>query len=157
MICRNCVLSDKFPRISFDENGVCNFCRSSKKADDQIDLKKKYEDKFKALISEYKGKGTYDCLIAFSGGKDSTYTLHLLKNVYHLNILAFSFDNWFQSETARQNIRLVLKNVNIDHLTVTPAFETIKSESFFNSSSESFSPGTSNVVTSSQIFVSFAI
>jgi len=126
MICQKCVLTDKFPRISFDENGVCNFCRSSKKADDQTDLKKKYEEKFKALISEYKGKGTYDCLVAFSGGKDSTYTLHLLKNNYHLNILSFSFDNWFQSKRAAQNIRNVVQHLNLDHITILPSFDTFK-------------------------------
>ena len=126
MICKRCVLSDKFPRISFDENGVCNYCRTAKKPDKQTALKEKLEKQFRELISEYKGKSSYDCLVAFSGGKDSTYTLHLLKNEYHLNILAFSFDNWFQSKMAQQNIRNVVKHLNLDHITVLPSFETFK-------------------------------
>jgi tRNA(Ile)-lysidine synthase TilS/MesJ len=64
--------------------------------------------------------------VAYSGGKDSTYTLHLLRERYDLRLLAYSFDNWFQSERARRNIRAVLSHVNVDHLTVTPNFESIR-------------------------------
>ena len=67
-ICNNCILPETFPGIRFDENGVCNFCR------------------------EFKGKGSYDCLMAYSGGKDSTYTLWILKKKYDLRILALTFD-----------------------------------------------------------------
>lgn len=125
-ICQKCVLNERFPGIRFGEDGVCNFCSSAKSTDKQRSIKSKHEAKFKQLVQEYKGKGSYDCLAAYSGGKDSTYTLHLLLERYDLRLLTFSFDNWFQSDMARRNIRTVLRNVNVDHLTVTPSFESTK-------------------------------
>jgi tRNA(Ile)-lysidine synthase TilS/MesJ len=125
-VCKKCVLNERFPGIRFNDDGVCNFCCSAKSVDDQRCLRDKYEAKFRQLVQEHKGKGSYDCLVAYSGGKDSTYTLHLLRERYDLRLLAYSFDNWFQSERARRNIRAVLSHVNVDHLTVTPNFESIK-------------------------------
>ena len=125
-ICKKCVLNEHFPGIRFDEDGICNFCRSAKSMDKRHSVRGKYEARFQKLIQEYKGKGSYDCLVAYSGGKDSTYTLHLLQERYDLKLLAYSFDNWFQSEMARRNIRAVLSNINVDHMTITPSFESMK-------------------------------
>jgi len=125
-ICKKCVLDSRFPGIGFDRDGVCNVCRSSKKIDTRQELKKRYEEKFTGLIRRYKGKSVYDCLVAYSGGKDSTYTLYMMKNKYNLNILAVSFNNWFQSERAFMNIHNVLEHINVDHFTVTPNFENFR-------------------------------
>ncbi|MEJ2704093.1 MAG: hypothetical protein P8Z79_16785 [Sedimentisphaerales bacterium] len=124
--CKKCVLNELFPGISFDEEGVCNFCRTTKSVDQRLSMRDKYEARFRQLIEEHKGKASYDCLVAYSGGKDSTYTLHLLRERYNLRCLAYSFDNWFQSETARRNIRAVLSSINVDHWTVTPNFESMR-------------------------------
>ena len=124
--CSKCVLDERFPGIQFNEAGVCNFCFSTKNIEEHSTTKNKSEAMFSRLILEHRGKGSYDCLLAYSGGKDSTYTLHLLRKKYGLKLLAYSFDNWFQSETARRNIMSVLNNVNVDHLTITPSFETMR-------------------------------
>ena len=126
-VCKKCVLDERFPGIRFNEEGICNFCSSARSADNQQSVKQKYEAKFRQLVQEHKGRGSYDCLVAYSGGKDSTYTLHLLRERYDdLRLLAYSYDNWFQSERARRNIRAVLSRMNVDHVTVTPSFESIK-------------------------------
>jgi tRNA(Ile)-lysidine synthase TilS/MesJ len=124
--CKKCVLNERFIGIRFDDDGICNFCHSAKSPQQQRTIKDKYEAKFRQLIEQNKGKGSYDCLVAYSGGKDSTYTLYLLQQHYSLRPLAYSFDNWFQSERAKRNIRAVLGNINVDHLTVTPNFESMK-------------------------------
>jgi len=125
-ICKKCVLNERFMGIRFNEDGICNFCSSAKSVDNQRAVRRKYEAKFEKLIEEHRGKGSYDALVAYSGGKDSTYTLHLLLERYDLRILAYSFDNWYQSERARRNIRAVLSNINVDHMTITPSFEGVK-------------------------------
>ena len=124
--CTKCVLNERFIGIRFDDEGICNFCRSAKSLEQQRSIRSKYEAKFQKLIELNKNKGSYDCLVAYSGGKDSTYTLHLLKERYDLRLLAYSFDNWFQSDRARRNIRAVMGNMNVDHITVMPGFESIK-------------------------------
>jgi len=124
--CSKCVLDERFPGIRFNADGQCNYCTSAKGAEQHLATKQQLDSRFRQLLCEHRGKAGYDCVVAYSGGKDSTYTLHLLQKEYGLKLLAFSFDNWFQSETAKQNIRAVLSNINVDHLTVTPSFETIK-------------------------------
>ena len=124
--CNQCVLDSHYPGISFNEAGVCNYCTHSKGTVEQASLRKKYESKFLEVVERIKGKGTYDCLLAYSGGKDSTYTLHLLKNKYRLKVLAVTFDNWYQSETARENIRTIMMRMNMNHIYVTPAYELFK-------------------------------
>ena len=124
--CTKCVLNERFPGISFDEEGICNICRSSKTERDLAAKRTKFENKFLKLAEKYRGRGSYDCLVAYSGGKDSTFTLHLMKEKYDLSVLAFSFDNWFQSEAALVNIRNVIKNMDIDHLTIRPNYKVFK-------------------------------
>jgi len=125
-ICTSCVLDERYPGISYDKNGICIYCRQSKIMKLLQINKNKYEKKFLELIDTYKGKNRYDCLVAYSGGKDSTYTLYLLQKKYNLNILALTYDNWFQSETAQKNIREVVKSLNISHLTFLPSFDVFK-------------------------------
>ena len=68
----------------------------------------------------------YDILMAYSGGKDSTYTMSLLKNKYKLRVLAVSFDNGFLSETAVSNIKEVTNRLGIDHVFFKPRWGLIK-------------------------------
>lgn len=121
-ICIKCVLDEHFPGISFDEQGLCNFCRFDKPAIQQQQKRAEYTDKFIELASTHKGTGAYDAIVAYSGGKDSTYTLHLLKEKYDLRVLAFTLDNWFFSERAHENIRNVVKAIGVDHITLRPSF-----------------------------------
>jgi hypothetical protein len=64
--------------------------------------------------------------MAYSGGKDSTYTMSLLKNKYNLRILALSFDNGFLSEAAIGNIKKVTDRLGIDHILFKPRWEILK-------------------------------
>ncbi len=125
-MCTRCVMDSRYPGISFDDGGVCNYCRNSRKPEDQASQKKKYEQKFNDVSRQHRGKKIYDCLLAYSGGKDSTYTLHLLKNAYGLNVLAVTYDNWFQSPASKENIANVMRHVNVDHMYLTPRFDVFR-------------------------------
>ena len=125
-ICHTCVLDENFPGIHFDDEGVCQYCRSAEKKRGDNEQKEKYRNKFDQLIEEFAGKRDYDCIAAFSGGKDSTYMLHLLRTKFRLRILAFSFDNWYQSGAAHRNIRSVIKGMDVDHLSYRPRFDVFK-------------------------------
>ena len=125
-ICTNCVISELYPGVHFDGKGVCNFCRADKSKIEQQKGRQKYEKQFLVLLERIKGRHSYDCLVAYSGGKDSTYTLYQLKNKYKLSILALTYDNWFQSEQAARNIRAVVKHLHVDHLTFSPNYDVFK-------------------------------
>ena len=92
-VCANCVLPETFPRIRFDEHGTCSFCLDFQDKGSREKKAADYREKFKRLVSDCKGKSGYDALMCYSGGKDSTYTLGVLKEEYGLSVLAVSFDN----------------------------------------------------------------
>lgn len=125
-VCSKCILDENFPGIRFNEEGVCNFCSAQKSIGEHQTRMDEFESKFIELANKFRGKSGFDALVAYSGGKDSTYTLHLMKKKYGLNVLAFTFDNWFFSERAHQNIRNVVRALNIESMTVRPAYDTYK-------------------------------
>ena len=125
-LCTKCILPETFPGINFDGHGVCNFCRDFKGEDALKEEKQEYCNKFQDLIKQVKGKGDYDCTLSYSGGKDSTYTLYLLKEVFKLNVLALTFDNGFISEQSFKNIRQVTENLGIDGLVFKADFKILR-------------------------------
>ncbi len=124
-ICTRCILPETFPGITFDAEGLCSHCRQSSSERVRHDEQKKYEQKFRDLLGKSTGNA-YDILVAYSGGKDSTYTLSLLKNKYQARVLAVSIDNGFVSETARVNIRNVTDRLEIDHVFFKPRWDLLK-------------------------------
>lgn len=125
-ICTKCILPDTFPGISFDNEGICNFCRDFKGEKALNEEKAEYYAKFQDLIKQTKGTADYDCTLSYSGGKDSTYTLYLLKEVFKLNPLTITFDNGFVSEQAFKNIRTVTENLGVDSLIFKADFQLLK-------------------------------
>jgi tRNA(Ile)-lysidine synthase TilS/MesJ len=124
-VCTRCVLPETFPGIRFSEAGVCSFCLEHKDKGDQAAKKAEYRDKFEALVREHRGTGTYDALMCYSGGKDSTHTLVVLKREYGLNVLAVSVDNGFVSPQARKNIHTVVDKLGIDHIFLKPRYDML--------------------------------
>jgi hypothetical protein len=113
--CAKCILPESYPRISFNEKGVCNYCSNYKYfAPIGEDVLIRCFDKAK------KKNRCYDALVPLSGGKDSTYILYLARKKYNLNILAYTFDNGFFSSIALQNIDSAVKKMNVDHIFYRP-------------------------------------
>lgn len=125
-ICSRCILPETFPGTVFDADGVCNHCQGFIGVDALDAHKKEYRDKFIGLVGKHSGAGPYDCIMAYSGGKDSTYTLALLRRDYGLNVLAFTVDNGFISERARENMHVVAENLGVDHMVFRPRFGLMK-------------------------------
>ena len=124
--CSRCILPETFPGIDFDENGVCNHCRDFKGIEVLNEHKREYEGKFIDLVEKHRSKGSYDCLMAFSGGKDSTYTLMVLRKRYNLRVLALTLDNGFISQGAFRNMCSVTDNLGVDHMIFKPRFDLMK-------------------------------
>ena len=111
--CAKCVFPETFPGIEFDEAGVCNFCRDFRGHQFVEQSKRQYRKRFEELIDKNRRVGGYDCLMAYSGGKDSSYTLVVLKKKYNLSILALTIDNGFISPVATRNILNVVESDTI--------------------------------------------
>ncbi len=118
--CKKCILPHTFPNIKFNEQGICNYCLSESPRHGVSKIREEME----GLFDKVRGlpKGEYDCIVAFSGGKDSSYTLWLLSEHYGLNCLAVTIDNGFLSERAIENCRVLVEQLNVDHVFFKPAF-----------------------------------
>ncbi len=122
-------MPETFPNIKFDSSGVCNHCRQEESSLAKRDVKTaEYRQKLDDLMASTKNKGpSYDAIMAYSGGKDSSYTLKLLRERYDLRVLALTFDNHFVSPTAFENIRKVTDNLSVDHINFKAPWSTMKS------------------------------
>lgn len=122
-ICKACVLPETFPRTKFDARGVCNYCQSFKGKEAIRERREQFRQKFQFLLgTRNSSMSSYDVLMAYSGGKDSTFTLDLLKNHYRLRVLALTFDHGFVSPYALRNIRRVVETLGVDHIAFSPDF-----------------------------------
>jgi hypothetical protein len=128
-LCSRCILPETFPNIKFDSEGICNHCRQDESALAKAPSKKAdYRQKLDELIASIKGNApSYDAIMAYSGGKDSSYTLKLLRERYNLRVLALTFDNHFVSPTAFENIRAVTDALHVDHISFKPPWPLMKS------------------------------
>jgi hypothetical protein len=130
--CSRCILPATSPIVELDDTGVCNYCRNFEKACPPIDdqTRKSLESQLEARLSKAKRKAkTYDCLVPVSGGKDSMYALYVCVKKLNLNVLAYNFDNGFQSEEAAQNIDNAVRVLGVDFIKVKPS-ETLLFELF---------------------------
>lgn len=115
-ICKRCILDADFPGISFDTQGVCNYCHLYEKYDTKYSLTEQNIKLFLKKINKIKTKGEnheYDSIIGVSGGRDSTYCLYLLKK-WGLNPLAVHYDNNMNSKIAAENIKNACSKLDFD-------------------------------------------
>ena len=128
-ICKRCILPETFPGIKFTEEGICNHCEREKNLKvDSMKKKSEYRQKLDHLLRDIKGQApAYDAIMAYSGGKDSSYTMKLLKERYNLRMLAYTFDNHFLSPLAKENIAKITDTLNIDHINSRPSWHLISS------------------------------
>lgn len=124
--CTRCILPETFPGIQFDEEGVCQYCRRMPDAERRAAQKTRLRTRFEELVAQVRTRPGYHCLMSWSGGKDSTYTLWLLRKQYDLRVLAFTFDNGFASPAALKNMRMVGENLKVDHVIVKPRFDFLR-------------------------------
>jgi hypothetical protein len=121
--CAICALNEKCVTI---QDSVCEICReehTSKKPAAELSNNLAAEKELDELLTEAqgKGRGIYDAIVLFSGGKDSTYILNRLRKHYKkLHIVALTVDNGFRSPIGKQNTEIICEHLDVDHLEIRP-------------------------------------
>ncbi|MFX0177034.1 MAG: hypothetical protein ACFE85_12490 [Candidatus Hodarchaeota archaeon] len=135
VICKECILLDGFLGISINpETGLCSYCEDPNyktvnwwKTTITDEMHQKALQDWNSVIQKMQstsGKKKYDCIVGYSGGKDSTALLYTIVNDYHLNPLAITVDTGFVPETAFENVRDTLEKIKVDHVIIDAAQET---------------------------------
>jgi N-acetyl sugar amidotransferase len=117
-------LPETHETIRFDPAGVCSVCLNVDQKN-QIDWNLKHEQ-LNEILSKHRGTGDYDCIIPFSGGKDSVFTLlYAVKNL-NLRPLVVSFDHGFYRPNLLETRNRALKNLGVDFLSFTPDWKLVR-------------------------------
>ena len=109
--CTKCILPETYPFVDFDAQGVCRYCRTWKT------IRPKGEQALFDAVEPYRSKdGSPDVIVAFSGGRDSSYGLHYVKKVLGMNPVAFTYDWGMVTDLARRNQARLCGALGVEHI-----------------------------------------
>lgn len=111
--CTKCILPETMPFIKFDLNGVCNYCHNYK-----LRNKPKPWNELLELMEQYRRIGGEDCIVPFSGGRDSCYGLHLIKKELKMKPITYTYDWGMVTDLARRNISRMSSQLGVENIIV---------------------------------------
>ncbi|MCD4678597.1 MAG: N-acetyl sugar amidotransferase [Desulfobacula sp.] len=123
--CIKCILPETHDTLMFDEEGVCSVCRQIEFKNEQIDWAQRGQD-LNDLIGEYKDKGLYDCIVPFSGGKDSTFQLWYIVKELKLKPLVVRFNHWGYRPLVHENNTRTFKMLGVDVFEFTANWHVVR-------------------------------
>ena len=116
--CTRCLYdNESIPNVTFDEDGVCNYCHIHDELDMRHPTGVEGRLKLERLASEIReaGKGKpYDVVVGVSGGRDSSYLLHLSCEL-GLRPIAAHYDNGWDTEIAKANINRMVEALQVPY------------------------------------------
>ncbi len=112
--CTRCILPETMPFITFDADGVCNYCHR------HLSARGQGREKLEALLAPHRSRdGSPDCLVGLSGGRDSSYGLHYIKTELGMHPIAFTYDWGMVTDLARRNISRLCGRLGVEHILVS--------------------------------------
>lgn len=111
--CTKCILPETMPFIKFNSNGVCNYCTNYK-----IRNKPKPFSDLEKLVEPYRRVKDNDCIVPFSGGRDSCYGLHLAVKELGMKPIAYTYDWGMVTDLARRNISRFCSELGVENIIV---------------------------------------
>ncbi len=117
--CKRCVFDASVPGISFDNEGICNYCRESEEKRNMQEkmikdgtAKIELDNLFNKIRADGKNK-KYDSLIGLSGGVDSSYIVYMAKQA-NLKPLLINLNNGYDTDIAQNNIKKIVDKTKFD-------------------------------------------
>lgn len=123
--CTKCITPDTAATIEFDSNGVCNVCRQAKIKHEVIDWNARRKA-LEEIASKYRNKAQYDCILPFSGGKDSTFQLWFVVTQLKLRPLVVRYNHWGYRPLVAENNARTFKKLGVDVLEFSSNFQVVK-------------------------------
>jgi glucosamine--fructose-6-phosphate aminotransferase (isomerizing) len=111
--CTKCVLPETMPYIKFDSEGVCNYCKTYKLRN----VPRPKEELFK-LVESYRRTSGNDCIVPFSGGRDSCYGLHLIVKELEMKPVTYTYDWGMVTDLGRRNISRMCAELGVENIIV---------------------------------------
>jgi N-acetyl sugar amidotransferase len=120
VFCKRCVNSNQRPRITFNEKGICSACQFTDYKNHEIDWDKRKKELEKVCDLYRKNDGSYDVIVPSSGGKDSAFVGHYLKNEFGMNPLTVTWSPQEFTQIGFENFQNHIKIGNLANILCTP-------------------------------------
>ena len=120
--CARCILPETMPFISFDEAGICNYCHAYTPRNNARPL-----DELLELLAPYKKAIGRDTILPFSGGRDSSFGLHVAVEVLGLKPIAYTYDWGMVTDLGRRNISRMCAALGVENIIVAADIEKKRS------------------------------
>ncbi len=111
--CTRCVLPETMPFIAFDENGVCNYCLNYKPRNHPRPKEELFE-----LVKPFRRTSGDEVLVPFSGGRDSSYGLHLIIHELKLRPVTYTYDWGMVTDLGRRNVSRMSSKLGVENIIV---------------------------------------
>jgi len=111
--CTKCILPETMPFISFGPDGVCNYCRHYTPRN-----KPRPKEELISLLEPYRRIKGSDCIVPFSGGRDSCYGLHLAVKELGMRPLTYTYDWGMVTDLGRRNISRMCAELGVENIIV---------------------------------------
>ncbi|MBL0311101.1 MAG: glucosamine 6-phosphate synthetase, partial [Holophagaceae bacterium] len=111
--CTKCILPETMPFIWFDEKGVCNYCLHYKPRNKPRPTAELFH-----LVEAYRRAVGDDCLVPFSGGRDSSYGLHLIVKELKMKPITYTYDWGMVTDLGRRNISRMCAQLGIENIII---------------------------------------
>lgn len=111
--CTRCILPETMPFIRFDEKGECNYCKSYKPRNNP-----KPKEELLNLVKPYRRTHGPECIVPFSGGRDSCWGLHLITNELNMKPITYTYDWGMVTDLGRRNISRMCAELGVENIIV---------------------------------------
>lgn len=111
--CTKCLLPETMPFIKFDDEGVCNYCRNYKPRNNP-----KPKEEIFNLVEPYRRHNGQECIVPFSGGRDSCYGLHLVVKELKLQPITYTYDWGMVTDLGRRNISRMCAELEVENIII---------------------------------------
>lgn len=111
--CTKCILPETMPFIEFDDEGICNYCHNYTPCN-----RPKPKDLFLNALEPYRRASGPECIVPFSGGRDSCFGLHLIVKELGLTPITYTYDWGMVTDVGHKNIELMTKSLGVENITI---------------------------------------
>lgn len=116
--CSKCILPETMPFITFNTQGVCNFCLNYSPRNRPRD-----KDELNNILEAYRGSPKSNCIFPFSGGRDSSFGLHLLVKEFSMKPITYTYDWGMVTDLARRNISRMSSALKVENIIIAANIE----------------------------------
>jgi glucosamine--fructose-6-phosphate aminotransferase (isomerizing) len=111
--CTKCILPETMPFIYFNESGICNYCLNYKPRNNP-----KPKEELLKIVEPYRRDKGLECIVPFSGGRDSCYGLHLIVNELKLRPVTYTYDWGMVTDLGRRNISRMCSEMGVENIII---------------------------------------